>query len=484
MSPKGSRLKIFVAFVAGTAVGVVSAVQVAPQVKRTTEVTVAQGDAGTVIGDENPKQRRTGPSIGPTGISSGGEIVPPGIECAPGRNGGATDVGVTANSIEMATTVVRSGPGAAFLGEVQFAMEAVRNKVNREGGICGRQLKIRYVDDGWDPQRGAGYIRNFIKDGVFAIPVGPSSEGLNLSVKSGDIRTAKIPVVGTDGMLISQYTDPFVWPVAVATASSARIMARDAWKRGARKFSIVFDKNYKFGVEAAEAFNNEVKRLKHSSEGVEGYNKNNNCLKAYCGILAAQPSYSTDVAEFKSHVGDFSAMFLEPTTALTWMSTPDSPRPTQVPYGIGAAQPLFTRDFASGCQRACDQMQVWTSYKAPIEQYANDPIVRKFVSDLHKTKPDADEYNAFSEGGYIGMLQFVDALKRVGPYLTRVRLKAALDTMSLETGLTMQPTMTWKAGDHFANSTMQAFTIQFKGTFGGWRAGQIFKDETPELGDN
>jgi ABC-type branched-subunit amino acid transport system substrate-binding protein len=387
---------------------------------------------------------------------------------------------VTATEIKMATTVVESGIGAAFLGDVRFAMEAVRSKINRAGGICGRQLAIEYRDDGWNAQTGAQYLRNFIQSGIFAIPVGPSSEGLRIVIDSGDIDRGQVPVIGTDGMLINQYqtssggAQPWVWPVAAATVSSARVMVDEAYKRGARNFSIVFDKNYRFGVEAAEAFNAEVKKL--TGNDVSGYNSQYNCQDSFCGIVAGQSSYSGEVATFQE--GDFVGLFLEPQTARVWMSDPNTlaANDSRVKYGYGAGQPLFTRGFAVNCQSKCDQMAVWTGFKPPLEGYKDDPAVRTYVEDLKRTKPDADEYNAFAEGGYIGMLLLAEALKKVGPDLTRERLQAALNSTCIETGLTIQEKVCYNSSTRFANTTMQSFVIQYKGTFGGWRSGPIVKD--------
>lgn len=488
MNPTGRSplFRTIAIFVAGAVVGAFSAVSIARV--STSVKTKVVGAGSTSNGAVDPgTDSGAGPSAGPSVGPGGVPTLPPvaaGLQCAPGRNGGATDKGVTATSIAMATTTVQSGIGAAFLGDVKYAMEAMKNKVNREGGICGRRLNIKYVDDGWDAATGASYLRNFIHEGVFAIPVGPSSEGLNEVIQSQDIRNAKVPVVGTDGLLIYQYTDPWVWPVATATVSSARIMANNAYARGARKFSIVFDKNYKFGVEAAEAYQSEIKRLLHG-QGVDGYDVKHGCKQSFCGIQAGQTSYSTFVEQFEP--GDFVAMFLEPTTAVTWMTTPGAPRATgdNAPKaGVGAAQPLFTRNFGNNCQSACDQVWVWTGYKPPIEEYANDPFVKTFVSDLKRTKPDADQYNAFAEGGYIGMQLLVEALKKVGPLLTRERLKIALDSMSFESGLTLQPSIVWRPGNHFANSVMQAFVMQYKGTFSGWRSGVIVKDPHPTFGQH
>lgn len=481
---RNSGWKIAAAFVAGAVFGAFTVAQVAPNLTTTSAIEEPGGTTGPGgVGSTNPTAVPTG-SL-PPGVNPGGpNAVTGNLACAAGRNGGATAEGVTATEIRMATTVVRSGVGTAFLGDVQFAMEAVRNKVNRSGGICGRQLAIKYVDDGWRADLGAQYLRSFIKGGVFAIPVGPSSEGLNRVIDAGDVRRAGIPIVGTDGMTITQYQDPWVWPVAVATASSARIMVQNARKRGAKKFAIVFDNDYRFGVEAAEAFNREVRRA--TGKDVTGYNTQNRCVQAFCGIESNQPGYRNEVNTIAGSGFDFLAMFLEPQTALTWMSTPGAPTISGFglqPGMIALAQPLFTRNFANSCQRNCHEMWVWTGYKPPIENYADDPAVRTFVADLRRTKNDADENNAFAEGGYIGMQLLVDAMRAVGPNLTRERLRAALNSMRFESGLTLQPTLVWPgAPKRYAASTMQAFEIQYLSAFGGWRAKDIVVDQRPNAG--
>jgi ABC-type branched-subunit amino acid transport system substrate-binding protein len=486
-----ARWKYVAVFVAGALVGALSAVEVVPNftgVAGETPEGEVLTDDGLVDGAQDTTVAQTG-SAGTRGESvndpgtptAAGAPLPssrPGLECAPGKNGGSTDRGVTGSEIEMATTVAESGIGAAFLGEVRFAMEAVRNKINRSGGVCGRSLSIEYRDDGWEAQRGAQYLRNFMQQGIFAIPVCPSSEGCRVVIESGDLDRTQTPLVGGDGLLKSQYeradgsAQPWVWPVAAATVSSARIMCHEAYKRGARGFSIVFDRNYRFGVEAAEAFNSCVKGL--TGKDIPGYNRQYNCDERFCGILAGQQSYSTDVARFEP--GDFVALFLEPDTAQKWMADPNTPAASRVKFGYGGAQPLFTRSFATNCGGKCDQMRVWTGFKPPVELYRDDPAVRRYVEDLKREKPDADEFNAFSEGGYVGMQLLVDALSRVGPELSRVRLKQALDSTCLATGLTIQPKICFSPSNRYANITMQAFTIQYRGTFAGWRAGPIVKD--------
>lgn len=414
------------------------------------------------------------------------------VACEAGRNGGATDQGVTADAITMKTTVVESGIGSSFLGETRFAMDAVANRVNRSGGICGRQLDIKYTDDGWDPKNGAQFLRSWLEAGdIFAVPVGPSSEGLNSVIKTSDFDKYEVPVVGTNGLSILQYetadgsAQKWVWPVASATVSSARIMAKDAFDRGATKpedFSVVFANNYRFGAEGAEAFNAQVKRL--TGGDIPGYKKDStSCDDHYCSITAGdKASYTQEVNQFQP--GKFVALFLEPQTARAWMTDNNAPyadnsknEEHDIPLGFGAAQPLFTREFGDQCGTKCHTMLVWTGFKPYQEHYVSDPDVQRYVNDLEATNRNADPNNQFSMGAYIGMELLVEAIEAVGPELTRQKLKEQLDTMTFDDGLTLTSPMKFDPDNRYVGTTMQAWAFQAVGQFNGkWSAQQIVED--------
>src|SRR4051794_31230815 len=198
-----------------------------------------------------------------TGSATG---VAPGAQA--GCHGGSTDTGVSSDSIKLGATIVDSGLGSSFLGPVRIGMTAVANQVNRSGGICGRKLDLKLKDDGWDRQRGRSFIQNLVEDEkVFGLAVVPSSEGLDAAADY--LEQKGVPVVGTDGMLASQYTHSWIWSVATSTTSLMHIIAKDAADRGAKNFSLVYDNRYRFGLEGAYAYNQAVKRLTGSD--IPGY---------------------------------------------------------------------------------------------------------------------------------------------------------------------------------------------------------------------
>jgi ABC-type branched-subunit amino acid transport system substrate-binding protein len=393
--------------------------------------------------------------------------------CDSRGNGGSTDRGVTATSIKLGATVVQGGIGASFLGPVRYGLKGVADKVNKAGGICGRRLDLKLLDDNWDPNLGFQYIQNLVQDEkVFALAVNPSSEGLRIASGQKYFARTQTPVVGSDGMLNDQYQDPWVWPIAASTVSTMHIMASDACNRLHKQhFSIVFDSKYHFGVEGAYAFNAAVKRCTGSD--IPGYTDprkgTGGCTSRFCAISAGQTSYDTDNKTyndqcFKNGVTcDFLALLLEPNEATNFLRNG-----TDIQVDKGMAQTLFTRDFAAHCGTICDGALIWTGYNPPIEEFATLPAVKDYVETVRAASRDADVLNQFLEGGYAGMTLLVNALKQVGPNLTRQRLAAVLDATDFSGGLTTP--LKWRPGNHFANAAMQAFAIEYKGSFNGFRS--------------
>jgi ABC-type branched-subunit amino acid transport system substrate-binding protein len=161
------------------------------------------------------------------------------------------------------------------------------------------------------------------------------------------------------------------------------------------------------------------------------------------------------------------ALLLLPETAKKWLQG----GATMGGRYTSGAQTLFTDRFAQDCVllrgSECQAFAVWTGYNPPIGPLASKPGVAAYVNDVRAVKPGIDINNQFVEGSYLGMTVFVEALKRVGPNLTRERLKAVMDSMTFENDLAS--TLTWKPGQHAANVRSQSFSMTVsQGAFRGW----------------
>ena len=75
----------------------------------------------------------------------------PSANAAPeGGNGGATDVGVTADSITVANISILTGPVPGLFAGAPKGVQAYFAYQNSQGGVFGRQLKVEQQDDQFD----------------------------------------------------------------------------------------------------------------------------------------------------------------------------------------------------------------------------------------------------------------------------------------------------------------------------------------------
>lgn len=92
-------------------------------------------------------------------------------------------------------TYVQTGPLATLSTEPLVGIRALFTAVNANGGVNGRPIELRQLDDAYDPAKGAENVKTFVKDGAVGIlmPIGTSSA-------VGALKAAnelKIPVVGS-----------------------------------------------------------------------------------------------------------------------------------------------------------------------------------------------------------------------------------------------------------------------------------------------
>ena len=424
-----------------------------------------EGTAGRQAGGSGAGGATTGGgTAGGAGTSGGTTGDSGGFQCAAGKNGGATDVGVTATEIKLAATVVRDGPGASLLSSSEIGMKAIQNKVNAAGGICGRRLSLTLVNDSWDAAVGRDTIKRFIDEKYFALPVVPSSEGLSEAIKTGLIKDAGIPVVGANGLRIDQYSDPTTFPVGAATVSIMRAMARQAYDAGVRTFGIVWDEKYKFGQEGADAFKAYVEGSLPGAT-VKGDQRLDPTATGY-GTPAQKFNAACENTESSSGC-DLVVLLLVPEVALKWKSANQGRFAGRGKMTYGA-QTLFTDAYAKDCAGWCDGMSIWTGYNPAIPPLDSLGGVGAYVNDVRGLSPSVDYRNQFLQGAYLGMQVFVDAVKACSPNLTRACVNTRLDSVAFETDLASK--LEWGPGKHHANKKAQRFTIDAAGgSFNSWQ---------------
>jgi branched-chain amino acid transport system substrate-binding protein len=90
-------------------------------------------------------------------------------------------LGVTDKEIRVGNTVPYSGPASAY-GIPGKAMNAVFDKVNAEGGINGRKIKLTWLDDGYNPAKTVEQARKLVEEDEVLALVGTLGTATNSAI--------------------------------------------------------------------------------------------------------------------------------------------------------------------------------------------------------------------------------------------------------------------------------------------------------------
>src|SRR5437764_7304698 len=106
----------------------------------------------------------------------------------------AADPGVTATTIVIGQSAAFSGPASELGNEMRAGALAYFQSVNAAGGINGRKIELRSLDDGYEPDRAAANTRKLIEDGVFLLfgYVGTPTSNASKPI----FTAARVPFVG------------------------------------------------------------------------------------------------------------------------------------------------------------------------------------------------------------------------------------------------------------------------------------------------
>jgi ABC-type branched-subunit amino acid transport system substrate-binding protein len=147
---------------------------------------------------------------------------------APANNGGATDVGITADSIRWGSISGNNTPLGNLISQpVTTAVFATMRAVNDAGGVYGRKFVISDCDDSGDVTRFRSCYRKLVDEAkIFAFI---TSVTWGTGEVHGDLARDKVPWIGSWGFYTSEWKDPWMFPVHLSTVTEARATA--GWVR-------------------------------------------------------------------------------------------------------------------------------------------------------------------------------------------------------------------------------------------------------------
>lgn len=329
----------------------------------------------------------------------------------------AATPGVTANEITLGATIPISGPAAAY-GSVGRGADAYFKYVNSKGGVFGRKIVYKYLDDEFDVSKTITLTRQLVEqDQVFAIFNSVGTEHA-LAIRSY-LNDRKVPQLFLGSGVSKLATEHAKYPWSMGYLPS---FAGEGAVYG--RYIAAHQPKARIGV-----------LYENSDFGKDMLNGLRRGLKGKAKIVGAQSYEITDsdvpsqIAKLKSDGANTLMLFATPKFAI--FGYVDAFRLGWHPQ-VYVTSVSISPDIMKIARVASSRKQVEGSVsiafvKDPTsKQWAKDKIVRLYKSILQRFLPGAKPDDVFNYYGMAVAYTMVDTLRKAGPNLTRAGvLKAA-----------------------------------------------------------
>ncbi|HYT39446.1 MAG TPA: ABC transporter substrate-binding protein, partial [Acidimicrobiia bacterium] len=344
------------------------------------------------------------PPTGPAAPSAAG----PSSGAPASGNGGATDIGVTADTIKLGGFFIESGPVGELGITLLKAVKAVFNDVNASGGIYGRKLQLVDCDTSFtsgDKPR-ACYTKLTQQDKIFAFAA--TGDGPAWVTAAPLACKDQIPALWTDGLSQNEFVCPTIFPTGPAGRSQARVVLDYYIKAKKPKTVGILAQNDDIGNEWLVGAKEVLAKYGVKVVAEEKYN-------------LGETNFTTQVTNMRFANPDFVFFSSEPLGPILFQKTAEGQgwKPPMPSAGVTcnvSVWPKQVGDYSKGmiCQNP------WQLLSARL------PGQVEFERNYKKYWADWDKRNYYTETMWIAARATVETLRRAGPNLTRAKVLEVL----------------------------------------------------------
>lgn len=156
-----------------------------------------------------------------------------------GRPARAAEVGVSGDSLLIGQSIALQGGKNLYGTEVMAGVRACLEHANRNGGVNGRKVQLRTLDDENDATRAAAHARTLVDGGVFvlfgSIEGGPSTAVMKVAVDAGVPFIG--PMAGSPGL--RRPHQPLVFPVRAEHREEFRVLIEHGKRIGLSRVALL-----------------------------------------------------------------------------------------------------------------------------------------------------------------------------------------------------------------------------------------------------
>lgn len=343
----------------------------------------------------------------------------------------------TEKAIVLGQSAPFSGPSEQLGNLYNMGARLYFDALNAKGGVNGRPIELKRLDDGYDPERCAANTRQFISEGVFALfgYVGTPTSLAALPLATEAKMPFFAPFTGAESL-----RDPFNRYVIHLRASyfdETAAMIKQATSVGIKKIA-VFYQNDSFG-----------------KAGLEGVTRALAPLNLHPVATGTVERNSTDVAQAVKDILDKS-----PETIIQIGSYKACATFIRLARRAGYGGNFYNISFV-GTQALSDELGtvargVIVSQVMPYPFTPVTPISAEYLAALQASGLLGVSPNYSGMEGFVAAKVFTEAVRRAGRGLTRESFLAAVQGMQAMNigGMTLDFGPQKNAGSKFVEMTM------------------------------
>lgn len=311
-----------------------------------------------------------------------------------------------AKPILIGQTYVQTGPLASLGTEPLIGIKAMLAAANEAGGVNGRPLEIRQVDDAYDAAKAADNVKKLAADGAVAIlmPVGTTSS-------VGALKAAnelKIPLIA-----------PYTGAGPVVKFSEYGFPVRISFDE---EYGRIVNHLFTIGITRIAFAHNDNPGARSAMESTKGF------IEQRGDKMVGSVAIQNDGSDAEAKAVELAK--LKPVAVVLSATNAVAAKFIKAYKAAGAEARFYSFSFLNGQQLhkaiGDDAVGVVISQVVPYPWNSSMPIIAEYQAAMKKI--GISEFSYGSLEGYVSTKVLVEGLKRSGANPTPDSLKKALET--------------------------------------------------------
>jgi branched-chain amino acid transport system substrate-binding protein len=316
--------------------------------------------------------------------------------------------GVTDTQIVLGQSAALTGPAAELGKDMQLGATLYFNQVNAQGGVNGRKIVLKTLDDGYEPARAAENTKKLINDEkVFALfgYVGTPTSQASMPI----FTAAKVPFVGafTGAELLRNPVNHYVFNVRASYFDETEAIVQHLTAMSLSRIA-VFYQNDAYGQAGLAGVERALKKRNLEVIAKATVERNTVDVKKAVDIIGkAQPQAVVMISAYKSVAAFVKAMKAEGAEATFWNVS-------------------FVGSKALAKELGEEGRGVQISQVVPFPWDIGAPVVKDYRHAMEQAKA---EPGFGTLEGYLAAKVMVEGLRRAGKKLDRESFIKAMESM-------------------------------------------------------